>query len=64
MLVERDDFNNDGKVSRFEKFRNRFLRFINRMMPYRAITVLVYPLVITGLAILMLNSIGQMYNSK
>ncbi len=59
VLVERDDFNNDGKVSRFEKFRNRFLRFINRMMPYRAITVLVYLLVITGLAILMLNSIGR-----
>ncbi|MFT3822356.1 MAG: efflux RND transporter permease subunit [Chitinophagaceae bacterium] len=59
VLVERDDFNNDGKISRFEKFRNRFLRFINRMMPYRAITVIAYLVVITGLAILMLNNIGR-----
>ncbi len=59
ILVEREDFNNDGKIGRFEKFRNRFLRFISRILPYRKPLVLAYLVIITGLAILLLSSIGR-----
>src|SRR5262249_8273609 len=31
-LVEREDSNRDGKISRFERIRARYLRFIDRMM--------------------------------
>ena len=59
MLVERDDFNNDGKISGFERFRNRFMRFIGRIMPYRTPIVLAYCIVLTGAAVLMLDGIGK-----
>ncbi len=58
-LVERADFNNDGRISGFERFRNRFLRFINRIMPYRKPVVLGYLVIITGTAVLLLHSIGR-----
>jgi multidrug efflux pump subunit AcrB len=59
VLVERADFNNDGKISRFEKFRNRFLLFLNNMMPYRKPIVIAYLLLVTGAAIILLNTIGR-----
>ncbi|WP_118951310.1 efflux RND transporter permease subunit [Taibaiella helva] len=58
-LVERTDSNRDGKISRFERLRNRYLRFIDRMMPYRKIVVGTYLLVVCGLVVLMINSIGR-----
>ncbi|WP_308131542.1 efflux RND transporter permease subunit [uncultured Flavobacterium sp.] len=59
ILVERKDFNNDGKISRFERFRNRFMRMLERLFPLRKPVALFYLLGITGLAILLLNVIGQ-----
>ncbi|MGN7723621.1 efflux RND transporter permease subunit [Chitinophaga sp. 22620] len=59
MLVERADSNSDGKVSRFEKFRARFMRFIDRMMPYRVPIVIAYLVIISGLAVWMLSGIGR-----
>lgn len=59
ILVERKDFNNDGKISRFERFRNRFMRMLERLFPLRKPVTLFYLLGITGLAILLLNVIGQ-----
>jgi multidrug efflux pump subunit AcrB len=59
MLVERPDFNYDGKNTRFERFRNRFMRFITRILPYRKPIVIGYVLLITGTAYLLLNSIGR-----
>jgi multidrug efflux pump subunit AcrB len=59
ILVERTDFNNDGVISRFEKFRARFLRFLDRIMPYRKPIVVIYLLVITGTAVVLLNTIGR-----
>lgn len=59
ILVESDDFNNDGKISRFEKFRNRFVQLISRLLPYRKPVVLLYLLIITGSAALLLNGIGR-----
>ena len=49
----------DGKMSFFDKIRSRFLRFIDRMMPYRKPIVVAY-LVLTGVAAgLLLNHIGK-----
>jgi multidrug efflux pump subunit AcrB len=59
VLVERADSNSDGKVSRFEKFRARFMRFIDRMMPYRVPIVIAYLVIISGLAVWMLSGIGR-----
>jgi multidrug efflux pump subunit AcrB len=58
-LVEREDFNNDGKISFFEKIRNRFMRFMNRMMPARRVIVSIYLIAGIGLVVLLLNSIGR-----
>ncbi|MEZ0007214.1 multidrug efflux pump subunit AcrB [Flavobacterium sp. 28YEA47A] len=59
ILVERNDFNNDGKISRFERFRNRFMRMLERLFPLRKPVTLFYLFGITGLAILLINVIGQ-----
>lgn len=58
-LVERADSNQDGKISRFERLRGRYLRFIDRMMPYRKPIVIAYLLIISGLVVLLINSIGR-----
>jgi multidrug efflux pump subunit AcrB len=58
-LVERDDSNLDGKLSRFERLRLRYLRFIDRIMPYRKPIVVAYLLIISGLAYLLISSIGR-----
>src|SRR6218665_1082694 len=59
ILLERADSKRDGKVSRFEKLRMRYLRFINRMMPYRRPIVITYIVVVCGFAYLMMQSIGR-----
>ncbi|SJZ35451.1 efflux RND transporter permease subunit [Sediminibacterium ginsengisoli] len=59
MLVEREDFNNDGKISGFEKFRNRFMRFSDRLMPFRKAITIGYVLIISALAFWLLQSIGR-----
>lgn len=58
-FAEREDYNKDGKLSRFEKFRIGFMRMIDRMMPQRKFVALAYLIGITALAVLMLNVIGQ-----
>ncbi len=59
VLVEREDSNLDGKISRFERFRNRFLRFLQRLMPFRSPVAIVYLLLVLGAAVLMLRNIGR-----
>ncbi|WP_316800768.1 efflux RND transporter permease subunit [Pedobacter frigidisoli] len=59
VLVEREDFNDDGKISFFDKFRNRFTRFIDRMMPHRKPVVIIYLIAIISLAALLLLNIGR-----
>jgi multidrug efflux pump subunit AcrB len=49
-----------GKVTtRFDRVRNRFLRFIDRMMPYRMPIVLTYLVLTSGAAFLLLRHIGK-----
>ncbi len=58
-FANREDYNVDGKLSRFEKFRMGFMRLLDRLMNIRKAVSLGYLLGITTLAILMLNFIGQ-----
>ena len=39
-LLEKQSEN--GKLTRFDKFRNRFLRFLDRLFPYQKTAVILY----------------------
>ena len=58
-FAERDDYNDDGKLSRFEKFRVRFMKLLDRLMPKRKFIGIAYLIGITGIALLLINVIGQ-----
>lgn len=58
-LVERADSNLDGKISRFERFRARFMRFITRLLPYRKPVVIAYLVIVSGIALLLLMNVGR-----
>ncbi|MXV49519.1 MMPL family transporter [Pedobacter sp. HMF7647] len=58
-LVEKADSDNNGKISRFEKLRRRYMAFIDRMMPYRRIIVSVYLVATCLLAFLLMSTIGR-----
>ncbi len=58
-LSEREDSNRDGKISVFERLRMRFLRFINRILPFRRPIVIIYLLISTVVAGFLLNHIGK-----
>jgi multidrug efflux pump subunit AcrB len=47
------------KPTAFERFRNRFMRFLNRMFPHKKIIVTGYAIIISGLAVFLLTSIGR-----
>ncbi len=53
------DLNHDGKISFFERVRARFVRFIDRMLPFRKPIVLVYVVGALGIALLLITSIGR-----
>ena len=48
-----------GKKTRFDRVRDRFLRFFDRMMPYRKPIVLAYLILTGGAAFLLLGHIGK-----
>lgn len=58
-MAEREDTNRDGKISPFEKLKQRYLRFIERMMPQRKLVVGVYLGVITLAAVGLIAIIGR-----
>ncbi|SDF34023.1 Multidrug efflux pump subunit AcrB [Dyadobacter soli] len=58
-LIHRADADQNGKISAFERIRARFMRFINRVMPYRKPIVAAYLIITTALAAFLLNSIGK-----
>lgn len=49
----------DGKISRFERIRNRFVSFLQRVFPYRKPIVIVYAVVVIGMTALLLSTIGR-----
>lgn len=59
VLVERETYDEGGKVTLFDRFRNRFMRFIDRLFLIRKPVVIIYLIVIIGSAILMLSNIGR-----
>jgi multidrug efflux pump subunit AcrB len=58
-LLERSLNNGDGKLTRFEKFRNRFLRFLDRLFPYQGAVVIFYTILTCGLLALLFKNIGR-----
>ncbi|GAB3801416.1 efflux RND transporter permease subunit [Spirosoma humi] len=58
-LAHQKDIDHDGKLSYFERIRVRFVRFIDRMLPYRKPIVLVYVVGALGLAVLLITVIGR-----
>ncbi len=51
----------DGNVrlTRFEKFRNRFLRFMDRLFPFQRFIVVCYVIITCGLVIILFRTIGR-----
>ncbi|OQP61751.1 acriflavin resistance protein [Niastella vici] len=49
----------DKDATRFEKLRARFLRFLQRILPYRKPVVLAYIVLVSGAAVLLLANIGR-----
>lgn len=58
-LVEREDSNRDGKISRFEKIRAGYMRFIERMVPRHKPIVIIYVLASCAIAALLMLNIGR-----
>lgn len=47
------------KVSRFEKFRAQFLRFLESLFPHRKVIVIAYSIVAIGLVLLLIMNTGR-----
>ena len=58
-LLETQMNSGNGKLSRFDKFRNRFLRFLDRIFPYQKSVVILYTVVTCGLVFLLFKNIGR-----
>lgn len=58
-LAERADHGLEGKKSLFERIRARFLRFIDRALPFRKPIVIIYLLATCLLSGFLLNRIGK-----
>lgn len=58
-FAEREDFDDDGKLSRFERFRVGFMKMTDNLMPKRKFVTMAYLIGATGLAVLLINVIGQ-----
>jgi multidrug efflux pump subunit AcrB len=49
----------EGSLTPFERMRNRFLRFLNRMIPHQKIIVVSYVVIVSALTIYLLSTIGR-----
>lgn len=58
-LAEQAGTGKDGKITGFDKFRARFLRFMERLFPFRRPIAIAYILLGMGGAFLLINSIGR-----
>jgi len=59
MILERQMNNGNGKLSRFDKFRNRFVKFLDRCFNYQRPLVILYFLVTCGAVALLFMNIGR-----
>ncbi|MBS1780579.1 MAG: efflux RND transporter permease subunit [Bacteroidetes bacterium] len=58
-LAENADLDNNKKLSGFERLRRRYLRFIDRMMPYKKPIVVGYIVIVVAMVGILLSSIGR-----
>jgi multidrug efflux pump subunit AcrB len=58
-LLEKQLNGGNGKQSRFDKFRDRFLRFLDRIFPYQKPVVILYTVLICGVVLLLFMNIGR-----
>ncbi|AXY77867.1 efflux RND transporter permease subunit [Paraflavitalea soli] len=58
-MAERTDTNTDGKLTRFEKFRARYMRFLDRLLRFRKPVAAGTLLVAIGAVVWLLSSIGR-----
>ncbi|MDH7460820.1 efflux RND transporter permease subunit [Chitinophagaceae bacterium 26-R-25] len=58
-IAAKEDFNGNGKITRFEKFRMRFMKFLDRILPYKKPVVIAYVLLACGAAFLLISTIGR-----
>jgi multidrug efflux pump subunit AcrB len=58
-LLEKNSNEGNGKLTRFEKFRNRFLRFLDRLFPFQRSIVILYVIVTCGLVTILFRNIGR-----
>jgi multidrug efflux pump subunit AcrB len=58
-MAERTDTNSDEKLTRFEKFRARFLRFLDRLLRFRKPVTVAYVILVIGAVALLLGTIGR-----
>ena len=59
ILVEKVLHTENAKLSPFDRFRARFLRFENRLFPFKKPIVIAYVILVSGAAILLLKNIGR-----
>jgi multidrug efflux pump subunit AcrB len=58
-LLEKQENDVNVKLTRFEKFRNRFMRFLDRLFPYQKPIVILYTLLTCGVVAFQLSNIGR-----
>jgi multidrug efflux pump subunit AcrB len=58
-IALKEDLDSNGKITRFEKFRIRFMKFLDRILPYRKPVVIAYVLLACGAAFLLISTIGR-----
>lgn len=59
VMVEKDDFDNNDKISLFDRFRIRFMKTLDRLFPYKKASSLIYLIGITLLAVAFITFIGK-----
>jgi len=59
LMKDHPPTNEPGKVSRFGKFRNSFLKNLEQILPYRKPVVITYSVLVIGLVVILLASIGR-----
>ncbi len=58
-LLEKQQNDTNAKLTRFEKFRNRYLRFLDRIFKYKKPVVVLYTVLICGAVALLAMNIGR-----
>ena len=58
-LLEKNLNDGNGKLTGFEKFRNRFLRFLDRLFPFQRPIVILYVIITCGLVAILFRNIGR-----